>query len=195
MMGYPTTFIHPIACSTASTTPSPPQFPHVEFTIATHIVACKDLDRFAGFQECKNPMLIVACKNPKLVPGFNKQRGLQPVDQKKTENQPNRRGHAPSNNCEDANWNKSATNWVDWWLIKAVEVIPLKTYYAILYPFSIFWVWDTKKKTKENGFWKILENFRLFSVRLNATNLYIRKFHGWWNATTIQSTIVSLAQK
>lgn len=149
MMGYPTTFIHPIACSTASTTPSPPQFPHVEFTIATHIVACKDLDRFAGFQECKNPMLIVACKNPKLVPGFNKQRGLQPVDQKKTENQPNRRGHAPSNNCEDANWNKSATNWVDWWLIKAVEVIPLKTYYAILYPFSIFWVWDTKKKQRK----------------------------------------------
>lgn len=116
MMRYPTTFIL-ITYSTASTTPSPPQFPHVEFTIATHIVACKDLESFLGFQECKNPMLIVACKDPKMVPRFKKKTTWVSTGRpKKIENQPNRRGHAPIKQLRRCK------------LILAVEVIPLNTY-------------------------------------------------------------------
>ena len=76
----------------------------LDHPIASTIPSCRVYHRHSH-RSVQRPGLFVACKNPKLLPGFNKQRGLQPVDcrPKKIENQPNRRGHAPSNNCEDVN--------------------------------------------------------------------------------------------
>lgn len=174
MMGYPTTFIHPIACSTASTTPSPPQFPHVEFTIATHIVACKDLDRFAGFQECKNPMLIVACKNPKLVPGFNKQRGLQPVDQKK-KLKISQIGEVTLHQTiakMQIETNPQPTELIGGWS-KRLRSFLWKHITQFYTPFHFLGL-RHQKKTKENGFWK-------FSVVFRATqrNKYLHPKVSW----------------
>ena len=140
-------------------------FNSLDHPIASTIPSCRVYHRHSH-RSVQRPGLFVACKKKQnWSPGFNKQCGFQPGRPKKnwkSAKSARSRSIKQLRRCKL----KQIRNQLSWLVVDhSGWGHSSETYYAILYPLSIFWVWDTNKKQGK----RFLKNPGEFSVVFRAT--------------------------